>query len=187
MHRNAQRLLTAATLCGTLGVGAAAATASPSPRSTPPTHGTVHVWVTPSNGAVEQILFTGVIGDHGTATSIDKDGTVDNNGQYVKIALAHGSFEVNAVALNRKLNKLQPTFDRASCSAWGTGGGNVTLFDGAGAYAGISGTVKITTSFAAILPRFTSGPKKGQCNANANAAPVAQFQGALEGSGDVSF
>jgi hypothetical protein len=33
--------------------------------------------------------------------------------------------------------------------------------------------------------RSASGPKKGQCNANA--APVAQFQGALEGSGDVSF
>jgi hypothetical protein len=185
MHRSAQWLLTAAVLGGTLGVGAAAATASPSPRSSSPAHGTVQVWVTPGNGAVDQILITGVIGDHGTATSIDKDGTVDKNGEFVKIALAHGTFKVNAVALNQNLNKLQPTFDRANCSVWGTGSGNVTLFDGAGAYAGISGTVKITTSFAAIFPRFASGPKKGQCNANT--APVAQFQGALEGSGNVSF
>jgi hypothetical protein len=185
MHRSAQWLLTAAALCGTLGVGAAAATASPSPHSTSPTHGTVHVWVTASNGAVQPILITGVIGDHGTATSIDKDGTVDKNGEFVKIKLAHGTFEVNAVALNQRLNKLQPTFDRANCSVWAAGSGNVTLSDGTGAYAGISGTIRITTSFAAILPRFASGPKKGQCNANA--APVAQFQGALEGSGNVSF
>jgi hypothetical protein len=185
MHRSAQWLVTAAALGGTLGVGAAAATASPSPRSASPAHGTVHVWVTPSNGAVDQILFTGAIGDHGTATSIDKDGKVDKNGKFVNIKLSHGTFKVNAVALNQALDKLQPTFDRANCSAWGTGGGNVTLSDGTGAYAGISGTVRITTSFAAIFPRFASGPKKGQCNANT--APVAQFQGALEGSGNVSF
>jgi hypothetical protein len=185
MHRSAQWLVTAAALGGTLGVGAAAATASPSPRSTSPTHGTLHVWVTPSDGAVEQILFAGVIGDHGTATSIDKDGTVDMNGNFVKIKLAHGTFEVNAVALNQKLNHLQPTFDRATCSTWATGSGNVTLFDGAGAYAGISGTVRITTSFAAVFPRFATGPKKGQCNSNG--APVAQFQAPLEGSGNVSF
>jgi hypothetical protein len=185
MHRSAQWLLAAAALGGTLGVGAAAATASPSHHSASSTHGTVHVWVTPSNGAVQQILLTGVIADHGTATSIDKDGKVDPNGQYVKVALTHGKFEVNAVPLNRNLDSMQPTINHANCSVSGSGSGNVTLFDGSGAYAGISGTIRMTTSFAAILHRHTSGPNKGRCNANA--APVAQTQSTLQGSGEVSF
>jgi hypothetical protein len=184
MHRSAQWLLTAAALGGTLGVGAAAATASPSHHAAS-THGTVQVWVSPSNSAVQKILLTGVIGDHGTATSMDKNGKVDPNGKFVKVKLTQGTFEVNAVALDRNLDKIQPAVNHATCSLSGSGTGNVTLFNGTGAYAGISGTIRITVSFAAILPRHASGAKKGQCNNSA--APVVQFQTPLEGSGTVSF
>jgi hypothetical protein len=185
MHRSSRWLLAVAAVGGTLGVGGAVASASTPAAAASPTHGTVHVWVTPGKGAVDQILLTGVIGDHGTATSIDKNGTVSKNGEYVKVALADGTFEVNAVAFNRKLDKLQPTVNAANCSAWATGSANITLFGGTGAYAGISGTIRMTTSFAAILPRYATGAKKGQCNGNG--APVAQFQDDLEGSGNVSF
>jgi hypothetical protein len=185
MHRSSRWALVVVAVGGALGLGGAAAAASVSSVSTSRSHGAVQVWVTPGKGAVEQILLTGVIADHGTATSIDKNGTADKNGKYVKVALARGSFEVNAVALNRRLDKLQPTVSHATCSVWATGSGNVTLFDGAGAYADISGTIRMTTSFAAIFPRYTSGAKRGQCNLGG--APSAQFQGQLVGVGNVSF
>ena len=53
-------------------------------------NGTVHIWVIPGSGAVDKILLTGVIGDQGTATSMDKDGTVNASGEYVKVALQKG-------------------------------------------------------------------------------------------------
>lgn len=174
--------LTAAAALSLVGT-AAAASASASASTT----GTLHVWVTSSTGAVDKILLTGVIGDHGTATSIDKNGTVNANGEYVRLALQKGGFEVNAVAFNTQLQKMQPSVNAATCTAWGSGTGPVTLFDGTGAYAGISGTVTISTSFAEIGPRFASGPKKGQCNMSNSAQPVAQFSGNITGSGTVSF
>lgn len=151
------------------------------------TAGAVHVWVTPGKGAVDRILLSGVIADDGTATSIDKDGKVDQNGDYVKIALKHGGFEVNATAFNKKAATQQPTEDKNTCSAWATVSGPVTLYNGTGAYAGISGTVHITTSFAFLLPRFKSGAKQGQCNTGNNANPVAEFDGDIIGSGQISY
>jgi hypothetical protein len=143
--------------------------------------------VTPGSGAVDKIILTGVIGDHGTGTSINKDGTVNANGEYVKVALQKGGFEVNAVAFNTQLQKLQPSQNAATCTAWGTGTGPVTLLDGTGTYAGISGTVTVATSFAEIGPRYATGPKKGQCNMSNNAQPVAEFMGDITGAGTVSF
>ena len=174
--------ITAAAVLSLIG-GAAAASASASASTT----GTVHVWVTPGTGAVDRILLTGVIGDHGTATSINKDGTVNASGEYVKVALQKGGFEVNAVAFNTGLEKLQPSLNAATCTVWATGSGPVTLSDGTGTYAGISGTITMATSFAEIGPRFATGPKKGQCNMSNNAQPVAQFMGDITGSGAVSF
>jgi hypothetical protein len=183
MQRNSRRLLAVAALGGAIGAGGVAATAAAS--SAAPTHGTVHVWVTPAKGAVDQILLTGVIADHGTATATDKSGTVDPNGTYVKVALSRGTFEVNVTAFQHALNKLQPKMDSATCSLWGTGSGNGTLADGTGAYAGVSGTVRLTTTFAATVPRFTSGAKKGQCDVNA--MPSGQFQSSIEGSGHITL
>jgi hypothetical protein len=180
MHRSLRWLLVA--LGTVVGVGGAVATAA---AAASPTHGTVHVWVTPGKGAVDQIVLTGIIADHGTATSIDKNGKVNKNGVYVKVRLHNGSFEVNAVALNKKLSKLQPAGDKQTCSFWATGTGDVTVFDGAGAYAGISGTIRMTTSFAIVAGRYTTGAKTGQCNVNGT--PLGQFQGPLFGVGRVSL
>ena len=185
MHRSLRWPLGIVAVGGALGLGGAAAAASSSSASPSGTRGAVRVWVTPGKGAVDQILITGVIGDHGTATSIDKNGKVEKNGGYVKIVLARGGFEVNAVALNRKFAKLKPTVNGATCSAWATGSAPVTLLDGTGAYAGIIGKVRITTNYAAVFPRFASGAKRGQCNLAG--APSAQFQGQLIGTGRVSF
>jgi hypothetical protein len=180
MHRSLRWLL--ATVGAVIGVGGAVATAT---ATASPTHGTVHVWVTPGKGAVDQILITGIIADHGSATSIDKNGKVNKNGTYVKVVLHNGSFEVNAVAFNKALNKLHPAADKQTCSFWATGSGDITLFDGTGAYAGISGKVRMTTSFAIVARRYTTGAKKGQCNGNG--APLSQFTGQITGVGSVSL
>jgi hypothetical protein len=60
------------------------------------------------------------------------------------------------------------------------------VFNGTGMYAGISGVARITETFAGIGPRYTSGPRKGQCNASNNAQPIAFFASVV-GSGTVAF
>jgi hypothetical protein len=184
MQLSSRRLLAIVAAGGVLGTAGAAATAAVSSAAAS-SSGTVHVWVTPGKGAVDQILLTGVIADHGTATTVGKNGSPDPNGGQVNLALSHGTFQVDTSAFDQKLSKVQPKVDKATCSAWGGGTGNVTLGNGTGAYAGISGTIKVTTSFAAIFPRFTSGAKKGQCNLKA--APTASFQNTISGSGHVTF
>jgi hypothetical protein len=62
----------------------------------------------------------------------------------------------------------------------------VTLLDGTGLYAGITGTLKLTITEAFILPVYASGKNKGQCNESQNAQPVADY-GSIIGSGTVSF
>jgi hypothetical protein len=167
------------------------ATAVPATAATMMTTGTIQVWVTPNvaniNSPVSKIIITGVIGDWGTGTIITKNGTPNDNGDYVKIALQKGGFEVNSIALNKKTNNA-PALEQnnATCTVVFGGTGPVTLFNGTGAYTGITGTLQITERFAGIGPRFTSGAKKGQCNPNSNLPPVA-FYGSITGTGKVSF
>jgi hypothetical protein len=174
---------------GALVLGATGATveavASASPTSAS-TH-EVHVWVTPGKGAVDKIMLTGAIGDFGTATSTTKSGKVDANGHYVKIALRKGGFVVNAVAFNAKAAAKVPKLDKATCTAWSTVSGKVTVSDGTGAYAGISGSITIQTSYAFLGPLHKSGPKKGKCNLANNAKPRAVFSGSIIGSGSVTI
>jgi len=180
-----RRITTAVAAAGVLSLAGTAATYAASPAASH--HGTIRFWVTPGHGAVDQILITGAIGDYGKATSIDKDGKVDQNGDYVKVALKHGGFRVNAKSFNDKAAKQQPHLDAATCSAWLTPTGSITLYDGYGNYAGISGKLSITTSYAFIGSRYKSGPHKGQCNVNGNAEPVAEFSGSITGSGKASW
>ena len=154
---------------------------------TMPAGGKIKVWVTPGLGAVDKIVITGAIGDYGTATTITKSGKVDSNGNYVRIRLKQGGFEVNSVALNKKVNNAPPIMvNKTTCSFEFGGNGPVTLFNGTGRYAGISGTIQIAEVFAGVGPRFKTGAKKGQCNLSNNAQPAA-FYGSITGTGTVSF
>jgi hypothetical protein len=167
-------------VAGTLGVSATAASAGP-------TGGTIEIWATPGNGAVAAIVVTGAIGDYGTATTIDKNGKVDENGDYVKVALKKGGFEVNSVVLNQKTNAAPPIMvNNTTCSVEFGGSGPVTLFNGNGMYAGITGTLHITETFAGVSGRYTSGAKKGQCIMSNNSQPVA-FWGSITGTGKIEF
>ena len=151
-----------------------------------PAGGAVYVQATGSNGPAGTIIITGAIGDYGKTLSIDKDGKTDSNGNYVRITLQKGTFEVNSTILNAKTNHAQPMVNRATCSFHFAGTGPVTLFNGTGLYKGIKGKVLITISFGGVGSLYKSGPHKGQCNMSNNAPALAQY-GSITGPGTVSF
>jgi len=168
-----------ALICTTLLVGnVAIATASSTPG------GLIKIFSDQSNdtnnGATGPIVITGAIGDYGTATTINKDGTVNSSGNYVKIVLKKGTFEINSIAFNKATNSAQPTSNAANCSNVVIATGPVTLFDGTGAYAGIGGTLTITLNVAYIAPKTANG----KCNENTQ---PADFFATITGSGVVSF
>ena len=143
--------------------------------------GAVQVYAAGS-GVTTPILFTGVITDHGTATSVTKTGKVMNNGNYEKIVLTKGGFWVDATQLNKLLNHIKPTFSKTQCWFAFKGSGPTKLMKGTGAYTGVTGTVNVTVNFVSILPRFPSG----KCNLSNSAKPVAQY-GDVTGSGTASY
>jgi hypothetical protein len=128
------------------------------------------------------ILVTGAITDYGKATSVDKSGKPDQNGDYEKVVLTKGGFWIDATELNKALAKVRPTVDQKHCFFSFKGTGPTKLFKGTGAYAGIGGTVNVELSLVAIAPKTASG----KCNMTQNAQPVAQY-GNVTGSGTVSF
>ena len=178
--RIAHMALGAAVLVGLLcgGVSTAGAAA--------PVGGTVHVFVTPGNGAGGTIVITGAIGDYGMTRNIDKNGKSDPNGNYGKVSLKKGAFEVDLTKLQTATNNLQPPVDRATCAGYASVTEPITIFDGTGLYKGIAGTIHITSTFAFVMPTYASGAKKGQCNESDSAEPLAQWVG-ISGSGAVHF
>jgi hypothetical protein len=180
MHRLASAgaaLLAALAVAAVLiGPGAAAA----------PTGGPIALYANAGNGPSQRIVFVGAIGDYGTALSVDKNGKVNNNGNFVKVKLTKGTFWIDATALNKTMNSdsAPQVSSHATCSAAFSGSGPVKFFNGSGLYKGIAGTANVTLTFGGVGPRYKSGPKKGQCKQSSN--PRAQY-GVVMGQGTVSF
>ncbi len=151
-----------------------------------PAGGAVQIFVTPKDDGTGTIVVTGAIGDFGTTLSIDKNGKTNPNGDFEKITLKKGSFEVDSTALNAASDAVRPALNPKTCSAALSVSGPVTFLAGTGLYKGISGTAKITEQGGFVLPTFTSGAKKGQCNSGDSAQPLAQFI-SISGSGTVKF
>jgi hypothetical protein len=146
--------------------------------------GSVYVHVTPGNGAGGTIVITGAIGDYGTTLNVNKYGKAADNGNFAKITLKMGSFLVDKTLLNVRQNKAKTVADLATCSFRSTASAPVTLSNGTGLYAGISGRVMITVTFGGVGAFYASGPHKGQCNQNRQ--PLAQFV-SVSGPGTVKF
>src|SRR5262249_18886719 len=93
-----------------VGVGAVVV-AAPVSAGTPalsPGGGVIKIFSKASDSPVAPILITGAIGDYGKSLTMDKDGKPDNNGNYVKVTLRKGTFEVNATQLNAVTNHAVP-------------------------------------------------------------------------------
>jgi hypothetical protein len=154
--------------------------------ATVPTGGSIYIHATGNEGPVGSIIITGAIGDYGRTVSIDRNGKTDNNGNFVKITLKKGTFEVDSTTLNAKTNHAQPMINKGTCSFRFSGTAPVTLFNGTGLYTGIKGKVLITISFGAVGSVYKSGPHKGQCNMSESSPPLAQYA-SITGPGTVTF
>jgi hypothetical protein len=157
-----------------LGAGSAALAAAT------PQGGKIRVFLTATSATKSTIVITGAIGDYGTATSEDANGKVDPNGNFEKVTLKQGGFLVDGTALNKKLSHSKPTLNKANCSFVFGGTGPTTISDGTGAYAGITGKVAITLTFAGIAPKTAKG-----CNFGSN--KVSGGYQSITGTGSVSF
>jgi hypothetical protein len=156
-----------------LGTGSAVLAAN-TPRG-----GGIRVFSANPGSSRNKILITGAIGDYGTEVSVNAHGKVDPNGNFEKVALKHGSFLVNATALNEKLSHSKPIVNPSNCSVVFSGSGPVTIGVGTGAYTGITGRLMVTLTFAGIAPKTAHG-----CNLDHKLS--GEYQ-SLSGSGTVSF
>jgi hypothetical protein len=160
--------------------GAGAAAAAPS-------GGRIALFATVGVKSAQKIVFAGAIGDWGTVRSADRNGKPDENGNFVKVMLKKGTFEIDATALNKKVASPRPQIaSDVTCSVSASGSSPVKLFNGTGLYKGISGTVNVTMTFTGVGRRYQSGAKKGQCEQNSNGTPLAML-GSVVGQGTVHF
>jgi ABC-type glycerol-3-phosphate transport system substrate-binding protein len=161
--------LIAAIACAACGGGAARAadTASTS------TSGQMKFFVNTFSNGTGDIIITGAIGDYGTTAA---------SGDHVKVTLHHGTFELDIAKLIAKESGSAPTVDPATCSGVSSVTAPAPARDGKGSYRGIAGTVNVTETIAFILPRYTSGSHKNQCDNNTQ--PIDAYS-AITGSGKV--
>lgn len=152
---------------------------APSTPSTP-TGGFVSVYLSGSQSSPGNILITGAIGDYGKVRRIK--GQTD----FSLVKLHKGAFEINTSKLLAATRSATPTRNTATCSYSRSETAPVTVLDGSGLYAGISGTLDLTAYSAETGPLYTSGSHKRQCNTSNNAVPNALFVTAI-GTGTVSF
>jgi hypothetical protein len=180
MHRLARcgvGLVAAVAAAGAV-VGAAAAAA--------PTGGPIALFATVGNGPSGKIVVAGAIGDWGNVLSIDKNGKPDQNGNFVKVTLKKGTFEIDSTVVNKKMANPRPQIaSDVTCSVGISGGGPVKLFNGTGLYKGISGTANVTITFAGVGGRYQSGAKKGQCDHGDSRTRA--LLGSVTGRGTVHF
>ena len=173
------RELIAAVLVAAGLVAASLATISTGAGAASPSGGLIKFWAVQSTPQTVSITITGAIGDFGTVTTVDKNGTADQNGDYSLVKLQSGTFMINLTSWKKKNSKVSFHINPKSCSSQGSATGPVSVSNGTGDYEGISGHLSYTETDAWILPR-TAG---GKCN---DTNPLSYF--AMQtGSGVVSF
>jgi hypothetical protein len=152
-----------------------------------PAAGPVSFYAHAGAGTSQKVVFVGAIGDYGRAINVNKKGKVDPNGNYVKLRLHKGTFEIDGTVLNQAIiaNQQPQVGSHETCSAAFSTTAPVTFFNGTGLYKGISGTANVTVTFGGVSPRYTKGPHKGECLQN-NLNQAANF-GVVLGQGTVSF
>ncbi len=181
------RLAALSTLLLALSTGAAiAATAT---AAAAPAPGPIQFWATPGPGDSPRgkIVITGAIGDYGKTTNTDKNGKVNTDGDYVRLALSDGSFVVDTSAIKTRFAHLRPKIDAQTCTVvFQVSAVPVVISKGTGTYAGISGRGKLNFLFAGIASRYATGAKKDQCNLS-NGAPERAGYSSVTGTAQVKY
>jgi len=161
--------------------GSGAAATSPAPKD-----GRIAILATLNGGPSGKIVVAGSIGDWGTSVTVDKSGRRNPNGNFVRVTLRKGSFELDSTALQQQTNHPRPLVaSDATCSVSARGSAPVRLFNGAGLYKGIAGRINATLTFSGVGRRYLSGPKKGQCE-HGNQTPLTML-GTVIGEGSIHF
>jgi hypothetical protein len=160
------------------GVSAAFGSSAPSTRA----EGSVNGYLgskdsspNPSAGGI--ILMTGAIGDYGRTTGIKGQKALS------LVKLQKGTFELKGDTLTSARTL---TRNSSTCSYSHSENVRLTVLDGTGLYAGISGTLNITVNYARVDRLYTTGSHKGQCSLSLTAVPYSQFETGI-GTGTVSF
>ena len=139
--------------------------------------GSINAYLSTNSSGGGSILITGAIGDYGRTTLISGQKGVS------LVKLHKGTFELKG---NTPAVVGTPTVNSTTCSYSHSQTARETVLDGTGLYAGISGTLNITVSYARVDTPYTSGGHKGQCDLNLSAVPYSQFDAGI-GTGTVSF
>ncbi len=139
--------------------------------------GTVHVYdVNPGTGGTGSIVVTGAFADWGT----DQSGV---SAKANRIVLSKGTFEVDTSAIQKEFRTAKPRGNYAkNCGVVLAANAPVTLFNGTGAYKGITGKVNLTITNAAVLPRTSNG----KCDESPNSVAVGEVT-ISQGFGAISF
>lgn len=172
---------------GTLAILAAAVAVGAASAASTPKGGPIALFATISaTSSPGKIVLAGAIGDWGKVASVDKNGKPAENGNFVKVTLNKGTFEIDATAINKKMANPRPQVQSGvTCSIAASASAPVKLFNGTGLYSGISGSANVTMTFTGVGGRYQSGAKKGQCKQD-NGAPLAML-GSVTGRGSVQF
>lgn len=122
--------------------------------------GTLHGAAALSNSGTLPVTFSGVVRTHGS---------VNLNGNQKSKTHTVASKAGNLVVQGTGYKHSSQTQNTKTCRFTFTQTLTLTVLGGksTGAFAGASGPGAAKIFFAAYAPRFTSGPKKGQCNGNA--------------------
>jgi len=182
VRKSVSRLVAGA---GVLAALTAAGVVASAAANAAPSGGPIELFATVGNGPSGKIVVAGAIGDWGTTLSIDKNGKPDPNGNFVRVTLKKGTFEIDSTAVNKQMANPRPKVaSDVTCSVAASGSGPVKLFNGAGLYKGISGTVNVTITFAGVGGRYKGGAKTGQCDHGPT--PLAML-GSVNGRGTIHF
>jgi hypothetical protein len=180
--RTAAAVAVAGTMLAT-GSLALAAGGSTHPTTGTPSHGgPIKIFVTNETQTKAKILITGVVGDYGTIITTNKSGKVDANGVYQHAHLKHGTLLINSTGLSKALDKARPNINPDTCSVDVSATGASKILSGTGLYAGATGSVNITATFAGIAPK----EKSGKCNLSNNAPFFGLYQ-SIVGSGSITI
>jgi hypothetical protein len=132
-------------------------------------HGAVYGKPATANNPVIPVTWRGLVNTHGVFST---NGPPPTKGQHHTFTTSAGNLAVVVTANptnSQSFNLKACHFSFTTYVAFAVVGGKST-----GAFAGTSGPGAVQVYFAGFGARYTSGPKKGQCNTNQNAPELAK-------------